>query len=77
MIVNFEYVGVDASETLTAFTEEKLEKLLDLWSGIIILTMTYILLYFSPNLDYIKLIIPLLCAIAGWKICEGAHRKVK
>jgi putative sigma-54 modulation protein len=29
MTVNFQYVGVDVSETLSAFTEEKLEKLTD------------------------------------------------
>jgi ribosomal subunit interface protein len=29
MIVNFEYVDVDVSETLSAFTEEKLRKLFD------------------------------------------------
>ena len=27
MTVNFQYVGVDVSETLSAFTEEKLKKL--------------------------------------------------
>ena len=56
---------------------EKLEKLLDIWGGIILLILMYAVLYFSPNLDYIKSIIPLICAIAGWKICEGVSRKVK
>ena len=29
MTVNIQYVGVDVSETLSTFTEEKLEKLLE------------------------------------------------
>ncbi|WP_159017726.1 HPF/RaiA family ribosome-associated protein [Algibacter sp. L3A6] len=41
MIVNFEYVGVDASETLTAFTEEKLEKLFNRYEFLISATVHF------------------------------------
>lgn len=35
MTVNFQYVGVDVSETLSAFTEEKLEKLFNRYEFLI------------------------------------------
>jgi len=35
MTVNFQYVGVDISETLSAFTEEKLEKLFNKYEFLI------------------------------------------
>lgn len=35
MTVNFQYVGLDVSETLSAFTEEKLEKLSNKYEFII------------------------------------------
>ena len=41
MIVNFEYVGVDVSETLSAFTEEKLRKLFDRYEFLISATIYF------------------------------------
>ncbi|WP_100612558.1 ribosome hibernation-promoting factor, HPF/YfiA family [Confluentibacter lentus] len=41
MIVNFEYVGVDVSETLSAFTEEKLRKLFDRYEFLISATVYF------------------------------------
>ena len=35
MTVNFQYVGVDVSETLSAFTQEKLEKLFNRYEFLI------------------------------------------
>lgn len=35
MTVNFQYVGIDASETLSAFTKEKLEKLFNRYEFLI------------------------------------------
>lgn len=41
MTVNFEYVGVDKSETLSAFTEEKLEKLFNRYEFLINATVHF------------------------------------
>jgi len=41
MIVNFEYVNVDVSETLSAFTEEKLRKLFDRYEFLISATVYF------------------------------------
>tara|TARA_R110002050_G_scaffold74772_6_gene160367 strand:+ start:149508 stop:149807 length:300 start_codon:yes stop_codon:yes gene_type:complete len=41
MTVNFEYVGVDVSETLSAFTEEKLEKLFSRYEFLINATVHF------------------------------------
>lgn len=41
MIVNFEYVGVDVSESLSAFTEEKLRKLFDRYEFLISATVYF------------------------------------
>jgi ribosome-associated translation inhibitor RaiA len=41
MTVNFEYVGVDVSETLSAFTEEKLKKLFDRYEFLISATVYF------------------------------------
>ncbi|WP_111309509.1 HPF/RaiA family ribosome-associated protein [Confluentibacter sediminis] len=41
MIVNFEYVDVDVSETLSAFTEEKLRKLFDRYEFLISATVYF------------------------------------
>ena len=41
MTVNFEYVGVDASDTLSAFTEEKLEKLFNRYEFLISATIRF------------------------------------
>ena len=41
MVVNFEYVGVDVSETLSAFTEEKLRKLFDRYEFLISSTVYF------------------------------------
>ncbi|WP_345278227.1 ribosome hibernation-promoting factor, HPF/YfiA family [Litoribaculum gwangyangense] len=41
MTVNFEYVGVDVSETLTAFTKEKLEKLFNRYEFLISATVHF------------------------------------
>src|SRR5690606_11708335 len=42
MTVNFEYVGVDVSETLSAFTQEKLKKLFDRYEFLISDTVYFI-----------------------------------
>ncbi|MDO7173621.1 ribosome hibernation-promoting factor, HPF/YfiA family [Mariniflexile sp. AS56] len=41
MTVNFQYVGVDVSETLSAFTEEKLEKLFNKYEFLISATVFF------------------------------------
>lgn len=41
MTVNFEYVDVDVSETLSAFTEEKLKKLFDRYEFLISATVYF------------------------------------
>ena len=41
MVVNFEYVNVDVSETLSAFTEEKLRKLFDRYEFLINATVHF------------------------------------
>lgn len=41
MVVNFEYVDVDVSETLSAFTEEKLRKLFDRYEFLINATVYF------------------------------------
>ena len=41
MTVNFQYVGVDVSETLSAFTEEKLRKLFDKYEFLINATVYF------------------------------------
>lgn len=41
MTVNFEYVDVDVSETLSAFTEEKLRKLFDRYEFLISATVYF------------------------------------
>lgn len=41
MTVNFEYVNVDVSETLSAFTEEKLEKLFNRYEFLISATVHF------------------------------------
>ncbi|WP_147677558.1 HPF/RaiA family ribosome-associated protein [Algibacter pacificus] len=41
MTVNFEYVGVDASDTLSTFTEEKLEKLFNRYEFLISATIRF------------------------------------
>lgn len=41
MTVNFEYVDVDVSESLSAFTEEKLEKLSDRYEFLISATVYF------------------------------------
>ena len=41
MTVNFEYVGVDVSETLSAFTEDKLEKLFNRYEFLINATVRF------------------------------------
>jgi len=41
MTVNLEYVGVDVSETLSAFTEEKLEKLFNRYEFLIGATIRF------------------------------------
>ncbi|PKQ44316.1 ribosome hibernation-promoting factor, HPF/YfiA family [Confluentibacter flavum] len=41
MIINYEYVGVDVSETLSAFTEEKLRKLFDRYEFLISATVYF------------------------------------
>jgi len=41
MTVNFEYVGVDVSETLSAFTEEKLDKLFNKYEFLINATVHF------------------------------------
>ncbi|MFI1770426.1 ribosome hibernation-promoting factor, HPF/YfiA family [Thalassobellus citreus] len=41
MTVNFEYVGVDVSETLSAFTEEKLDKLFNRYEFLINATVHF------------------------------------
>jgi putative sigma-54 modulation protein len=41
MTVNFEYVGVDVSDTLNAFTEEKLEKLFTRYEFLISATVRF------------------------------------
>lgn len=41
MTVNFQYVGVDVSETLSAFTEEKLKKLFNKYDFLISATVYF------------------------------------
>ena len=41
MTVNFQYVGVDVSETLSVFTEEKLEKLFNKYEFLISATVYF------------------------------------
>lgn len=41
MTVNFQYVGVDVSETLSAFTEEKLKKLFNKYEFLISATVYF------------------------------------
>lgn len=41
MTVNIQYVGVDASETLSAFTKEKLEKLFNRYEFLISATVYF------------------------------------
>lgn len=41
MTVNFQYVGVDVSETLNAFSEEKLEKLFNRYEFLISATVRF------------------------------------
>ena len=41
MTVNFQYVGVDVSETLSSFTEEKLKKLFNKYEFIISATVYF------------------------------------
>jgi len=41
MTVNFQYVGVDVSETLSAFTEEKLKKMFNKYEFLICATVYF------------------------------------
>jgi hypothetical protein len=47
---------------------KKVEKWINIIGGMVILVLTYVLLYYS-DVEYIKSIVPILAAVAGWMIC--------
>lgn len=48
---------------------EKRERYLDLFGGILLIILSYFIIYYpAPNYEQLKIIIPVLCAVGGYMI---------
>ena len=48
-----------------------LEEKLNIFGGFFVIILSYIVLYYSPNLEQIKWLIPILCGICGYMIRDN------